>query len=74
MRDKDGKLPAGLAIGVEVDKAARMAGASSEQISAAIRKAKSVFDGARAAGASDEDALAAGREAGAKEYAVISEK
>ena len=74
MRDKDGKLPASLAISVEVDKAARAAGASLTQISAAIRVAQDVFRSSKAAGASDEEALAAGKKAGAKEYAVISEK
>ena len=74
MRDKDGKLPAHLAISVEVDKAARIAGASQTQIAAAIRVAQEVFRSKKIAGASNEEALADGKLAGAKEYAVISEK
>jgi hypothetical protein len=74
MRDKDGKLPAHLAISVEVDKAARIAGASQTQISAAIRVAQEVFHSRKTAGASNEEALADGKLAGAKEYAVISEE
>jgi hypothetical protein len=74
MRDKDGKLPAALAIGVEVDKDGRLAGATGTQISAAIRVAQEVFHSRKAAGASDEEALADGKAAGAKEYAVISEE
>ena len=68
MRDKDGKLPPALAVGVNADKAARAAGASTAQQSQAVMKAQEAFRAAKAAGASDEDALAAGAAAGAKEY------
>jgi hypothetical protein len=72
MRDKDGKLPPLLAVGVEADKAARLAGASISQQSQAVMKAQAAFRAAKAAGASDEDALAAGAAAGAKEYPAIA--
>ena len=71
MRDKDGKLPPALAVGVDADKAARAAGASIAQQTAATMKAQEAFRAAKAAGASDEDALAAGAAAGAAEYRDI---
>ena len=72
MRDKDGKLPPSLAVGVDADKAARLAGASISQQSQAVMKAQDAFRAAKAAGASDEDALEAGASAGAKEYPAIA--
>jgi hypothetical protein len=72
MRDKDGKLPPALAVGVDADKAARAAGASIAQQSQAVMKAQAAFRAAKAAGASDEEALKAGAAAGAKEYPAIA--